>query len=234
MNKIILSGEDETNNFVIESDTEIIIRSDGIQRNISFILEEDTCLRVIELSKDSKNVITFDLKENSRLIYDKVSSNPNDKIEVNLNGNLSSLELRSSLISKTDSCCFFEIRHNAGKTTSYLSNHGVNNFTNKLDLIIDAYVPSSALECITNQENKIINTRGGKSTILPNLIIDTDQVVANHSAYIGNFDEDVIFYLKSRGIDSESAIKLLMNGFLIGNIVFDEKLENEIKEILKI
>lgn len=234
MNKLLLSGEDETNNLVIDVDTELIIKNDKTTRDICVVIESNTCLRVLELSVDSKESINFILKENARLIYDRAISNPKDEIIVNLDGDASSLELRNSVISKVDSYCNFEIRHNANKTTSKLLNHGVNNSANRLDFKIDAYVPSITKDCITDQENKILNTKCGRSAILPNLIIDTDQVVANHSAFIGNFDNEVVFYLKSRGLNSELSQKLLMNGFLFGNISYDERYQSEIENIFKI
>ena len=234
MNKILLNGEDGTNNYVIDVDTEIIIKGDSIVKDLNFIVENNICLSVLELSVNSEYELTFNLKENSRLIYNKASLNPKDKIIVNFDGISSSMEFRSSVTCKNDSYCFFELRHNASKTTSNLINHGVNNSVGKMNFKIDAYVPSTALDCVTSQENKIINMKCGKSTILPNLIIDTEQVEANHSAFIGNFEDDVMFYLKSRGINTETAQKLLMNGFLIGNISFDEQFRQEVENILKI
>ena len=89
--------------------------------------------------------------------------------------------------------------------------------------------------CVCNQENQIINIRDGKSTICPNLLIDNYDVVSNHSAYIGKFSDDKLFYLMSRGISLKDAYKLLLNGFLINSKSLDlEKVGLFLEEIDKI
>ena len=72
--------------------------------------------------------------------------------------------------------------------------------------------------CICNQENQIINLTHGKSKIHPNLLIDHYDVVANHSAYVGKFSKDVLFYLASRGLNSTEIYFLLLTGFLLGAV----------------
>ncbi|MCI8460489.1 MAG: SufD family Fe-S cluster assembly protein, partial [Bacilli bacterium] len=72
-------------------------------------------------------------------------------------------------------------------------------------------------KCICNQENQIINMDNGKSTILPILLIDNYDVDSNHSAYIGKFRDEEIFYLMSRGISRSMANRLLLRGFLINS-----------------
>ena len=49
-----------------------------------------------------------------------------------------------------------------------------------------------------------------KCIIKPNLFIDEEDVVANHSALIGTFSSDEIFYLMSRGISKEESFNLLL------------------------
>ena len=43
-----------------------------------------------------------------------------------------------------------------------------------------------------------------------------EDVIANHSVYIGKFDEEIIFYLETRGLSEEEAVNLLIKGFLNG------------------
>lgn len=47
----------------------------------------------------------------------------------------------------------------------------------------------------------------------PQLKIDNDDVRANHGAATGQLDEKELFYLRSRGLDSDEARFLLMKGF---------------------
>lgn len=49
---------------------------------------------------------------------------------------------------------------------------------------------------------------------IPSLWIDEDDVVASHSASSGMADDQVMFYLKSRGIPHQQAEKLITDGFI--------------------
>ena len=58
---------------------------------------------------------------------------------------------------------------------------------------------------------------------------------SNHSAYIGKFSEEKIFYLMSRGINREDGTRLLLESYLINSDSIDlNKIEEFIKEIDKI
>ena len=46
------------------------------------------------------------------------------------------------------------------------------------------------------------------------MFIDSNDVIANHNSTIGNIDKDYLFYLNSKGIDNETATKLIVDGFL--------------------
>ncbi len=64
----------------------------------------------------------------------------------------------------------------------------------------------------------------------PELEIFADDVVCGHGATSGQIDEDLLFYLKSRGLPEVEARGLLIQAF-VGEVI--EKIENEeIKEAL--
>jgi len=48
----------------------------------------------------------------------------------------------------------------------------------------------------------------------PQLEIYADDVKCSHGATVGSLDEDALFYLRSRGIDSETARRLLLEAFV--------------------
>ncbi|MBI4520220.1 MAG: SufD family Fe-S cluster assembly protein, partial [Gemmatimonadetes bacterium] len=49
---------------------------------------------------------------------------------------------------------------------------------------------------------------------LPNLEIEADDVKCSHAATVGHLEEEVFFYLLSRGIPRETAQRLIVLGFL--------------------
>ena len=78
-----------------------------------------------------------------------------------------------------------------------------------------------------DQDSKIINFNNGNSKIIPNLIIDTNDIIASHSSYIGEIEEQDKFYMKSRGISEEDIKKLIYKGVLVGRFYFEEENEKE-------
>lgn len=216
MNKILLNSEDEISNLVIDEDTELIINYANSEKKINIIVEDNVCLNVLETGINTKNDICFTLKDNSFLQFDRLIKNSIDMITVYLDGYKSSCKIDNSLVSVSDSYTKYSIIHN-NNSNSVISNHGINVFDNKLEFNIDAHITSNGSGSICKQENKIINLGEGKSTILPNLIVDVDDVDASHSAYIGDFDKEIIFYMNSRGIPTDEIKKVLLRNFILRN-----------------
>lgn len=52
----------------------------------------------------------------------------------------------------------------------------------------------------------------------PELQIDTDDVVCAHGATVGQLDEEALFYLMTRGLDTALARRYLMQAFLANNL----------------
>lgn len=127
------------------------------------------------------------------------------------------------------------VNHLANNTNSYVYIHGVNASNKQLHYWVDGVIPNEYSGCECNQDSQIINLSDGQSKIWPNLIIENFDGIANHSAYIGKFKEERIFYIMSRGISRENAYRLLLNGFLIFNDSIEkDKIDNFILEIEKL
>lgn len=232
MNKLLLSGEDDLNNLVVDQDTQMILNLSDCNKDINIIVENNICLNVLEFSSNTNNKITFILKENSSLLCNRAIKNSNDVVITRLDGINSSVNINNSIICTSTSVSTFELRHNSRNTTSNLSNHGINFSNNDMCFKVDAYILRDSMDCITKQENKIINANCGKSYILPNLIVDNDEVEASHSAFIGDFDKESLFYMKSRGLSDEESRSLLRESFLLGNLDNIEDYIEQIKTIL--
>src|SRR3989344_7967716 len=53
-----------------------------------------------------------------------------------------------------------------------------------------------------------------KSNTIPSLHIENNDVDAAHEARVGKISEESIFYLQSRGLSEEQAVKMIISGFL--------------------
>ena len=234
MNKIVLSNDDFIDNMFIQEDTEIVMKFNNVSNKINIIIDENVYVNIIELSSDTKNIISFRLNENSRLLYNRIAKNSNDSIIVDLDGMYSSTKINNSVVCKNESINNFNINHNNISTTSDVSNHGLNDSKEELVFNVNAKITQNASDSKTNQENRIINTNCGKSKIYPNLIVDIDEVDASHSAYISDFDYKSLFYMKSRGIKENDARKLLIDAFLFKNLNNFDEFTTEAKKIIEI
>ncbi len=68
-------------------------------------------------------------------------------------------------------------------------------------------------DCSQSAKNLLLSDRAHCS-IQPELAIDCAEIKAQHGASIGNLDENEMFYLKSRGLDSSTAWELLVFSYI--------------------
>lgn len=150
---------------------------------------------------------------------------------INLDEENSRFEYNLKTISEKEESYDILTYHNASNTTSVINPNGVNIKEGKLKFNVSSFVPKGKIKCDASQNNKIINLTNNECIINPNLYIDEYDVIASHSAWIGSFKEEEIFYLQSRGINKEEATKLLIKGFLTSKL---EITENELEKIKNI
>lgn len=234
MNKLLVNSEEEINNLVIEEDTELVFNFKDTSRDIYIVVEDNICLNIVDISFNTSNKINITLKNDSRVIYNKFSINSGDYIYTLLDGEYSNVVINNSVVNNDDTKMKFVIEHNNTNTSSNLSNHGVNNSSGTLYFNVDSKINRSTSLACADQENKIINLVKGDSKILPNLLVDNYDVSASHSAYISDFDKESMFYLKSRGISDNEARRLLLEGFLIGNLDVDDETKKNLLSYIKI
>ena len=76
-------------------------------------------------------------------------------------------------------------------------------------------VEKDTVNCEAYQENRnLLLNPGTKAESIPELEILTDQVRCTHGATMGPIDPEMIFYLKSRGIDDKEAVKAIVGGYI--------------------
>ena len=217
------------NNIVLESD--LLILKDNENKEINIKKNINTKIILIN-ERDTDNKYIFNVEENSNIIINilDISKNIKRDITINLNGKNSNIELNISSISLNENIYQVNVFHNEKNTHSKTTLHGLTINDNKIIFKNNGYIKKGSTKSILNQDNKIITLGKNNSKIEPNLFIDEYDVEASHGAYIGKFKEDDIFYLKTRGLNEESANNLLINGFLLDKFNDKEQLEKLIKK----
>lgn len=222
----------------IEKDTELVIECEEIEDlklDIYINVLKDVNVNIYELKNGGtyKFQYKYFLEENSNLNVQKVTDcdSLNEMCIINLNGEKASVKYNLKTISKNNEKYNFMVYHNANETVSYIKNNGVNILNGSLEFNVSSFVPNGIKKCDVNQSGRIINTTNNVCLIKPNLFIDEEDVVANHSALIGTFSFDEIFYLMSRGINRKDSENLLTKGFLLKDITYHkDKVEDMINK----
>jgi Fe-S cluster assembly protein SufD len=82
------------------------------------------------------------------------------------------------------------------------------------------------------QTHSLMLSKDAKVDAIPSLIVKTDDVSASHGGTVGEVDEDQVFYMRTRGIPRETAIRILIEGFFepVITLFEDEHLENMVRE----
>lgn len=96
--------------------------------------------------------------------------------------------------------------------------------------------PTAQLTDSYLSHHTLMLSKNAKTQTIPSLEIEADDVKAGHSATIGKVDEELLFYLESRGIDKPTGENLLIKSFMRADLkkIPDEKIRKLIeKEIEK-
>ena len=213
MNKIVI--DTDKYDLIVDNDNYSIEVINTKILNIKVL--ENVSSKMTILIQNTNIFINIDLEKSSNLVINQLVVNSS----LNLNANLSSyasISFVSGLISLNDTINNINIMHKESNSKSKIIINGVNLENKKFYLTMNGYIPKTRLNCVLDENIKIINLKDGDSKIIPNLIIDNKEVIANHSAFIGKFDLDKINYLKSRGIKMDDIYNLLLKSNLLSGM----------------
>ncbi len=146
------------------------------------------------------------------------------KIVFDFNGENATLNFIAFIIGTKQEKFSFETisNHNVPRTNAHFSIRAVMFDQSEVDYKGNITIkPKANLTNAYLAHHTLMLSKDAKTHTVPSLEIQADDVKAGHAATIGNVDEDLIFYLESRGLDKKSAQNLLIKSFM----------ENDIKQI---
>jgi len=206
--------------------------------NINFEIKllDNVYVKLFEYMIDSNinSNITYNISDNATLLLFKFYSNESvrENVVVNLNGYMSKLNYNFSNICINNEIYNITINHNNSNSISDVNNKSICLENGKIEFNINTKVDKGNIKCNLNQDTKIINFKDNNSIIKPNMYINEEDIEARHSSVIGNFSEEELFYLMTRGIDYNSSIKLLVKGYIFSNLVVDMDKRSKILNII--
>lgn len=226
MNKLVVDNSIDYNDIFIDKDTDLVVDLSDTSKELNIHVITGINVKGFIKTKNTSNKINYFIDDNANVIINKLAIDSNDNITININDVNSSIKYNSSIINYKNNSYTEKIIHNKSNTTSKIVNHCINVEDSEFKFIVDGIIIRDAKGVDFNQDNKIINLKNGKSSILPNLIVDNNDIEASHSAYIGTFDEDKKFYMMSRGLTDKECDDLLIKAFLLNDMKLDDKERN--------
>ena len=233
MNKIIVDNNIDYNDIFIDKDSDLIVNLEDTEKEINVHLVRGICVRGFIIVKNTRNSITYNIEDDCNLVINKLSIDSSDNVIINFNDINSKVKYYTSIINYKDNVYKETINHFKSETESKIVNHCINVFDKSFKFDVNGIVKKECNKVKFRQDNKIINLNNGKSEILPNLIVDNDDIEASHSAYIGTFDEETKFYMMSRGLTIEECDDLLIKSFLLNEMDLTNKERDIYCEIIE-
>ena len=244
MNKIIVSK-----NKISSEDGNILIDGNVITFNnqgeyiIEYISDGNYKLRFIINNDVKLTEISFDkhLDINNKYIINNGVLNiikfyNNKKVKENINIDLCNpgcrVDYHFANICKMEELYTVNINHKCEKTFSNIINRSVAFKNSILKFIINSNVDKVAVKSVLDQNTRIVTMGECDASISPNMFIDLDDVEAKHGSVIGSFKEDQVFYLMSKGINYNDTLKLLIKGYILGNMNVDFDTRKRITDII--
>lgn len=161
------------------------------------------------------------------------------KITFDFNGKNATLNFMAFIIGTKQEKFPFETisNHNVPKTNAHFSIRAVMFDQSEVNYKGNITIkPKANLANAYLAHHTLMLSKNAKTHTVPSLEIQANDVKAGHAATIGNVDEDMIFYLESRGLDKKSAQNLLIKSFMENDIrqIPDKKTQTILKkEIFK-
>ena len=157
-----------------------------------------------------------------------------------LNGKLSNASLKGCFFLKDKNVCSNKthIIHNAENCESNQMYKGILNNNSKANYYSNTFVSQNAQKTEGYQLSKgILLTDDCSFFSKPELRIFADDVKCSHGSTIGPVDESALYYLRSRGINKNQAMKMIISSFIEEDIKYlditnTEKISNNLSNYL--
>jgi len=221
VNKMIIDREE----FCLDSyNGEIFVNI----KNLALTVKGEVYINEIITNEELNLVIN--ILDHASLVYNRIGIvRNNTKLIINQNNN-TKLYFKESFVADNNSLLKIE--------NNILGNNNISEITVRTiakdsNILVDATlnVNSGTENNVVKEDLRGLEKEEGKITIIPNMLVSSENVEANHNVTISSVREDELFYLTTKGLSEDSAKDLLEKGFLI-NIFNDENIKIKLKEII--
>lgn len=150
-------------------------------------------------------------------------------IDIEANDN-SSFQINSSFICENKYSLDIETKLYGSAICGEVNVRGINEKEGTVKVVMNGTVAGETKGNVLNEYAKVLNKSELSNVLIPNLIVNTNEVEANHGVSIGKIDDNELFYLMSKGINKYHAVKIIEEGFILS--IMPDDIKEKIKNIL--
>ena len=230
---ININAYNSSNSFIrIINAKNIKIESSIKANNVTIVFWNDS-------DNDINSIENYDVLENTNftLAYGECNNGAaNRNIDLNIIGSNSEILLSSASLVSNKKNYRMNVVNKVGNTIANIKNFAV--VLNGGNLMIDAIgkIEKNAKRSASHQTSRALSFEEGQNTtILPELLIDENDVQASHAMTIGRVDENQLYYLMSRGLNVKECTSLISKGYLlpITDLIENEEIKNKLIDELE-
>lgn len=215
------------NKLIVDKEKDITINNNVVALEI---FKEELTINIVgkvlinDLTKTSEDLaVTINLAKGSSLVYNNFSKGKvNNKIIINQDNN-STLIYNYSLLITDKSSIKIDSNIKGSNNDCKINVKAVTQEKGSLEIMATGDIASNIVNNKYLENIRILTLNNEENTIIPNLLVSSNNIEALHNATISSINKDELFYLNSKGISSDLGSKLIMKGFLINNLELSEE-----------
>jgi len=185
-----------------------------LNNKLKMIIEGNTTVYLVD---QILNELNIEIKDGSNLnLYRFNKNNENDLVVNIFECNNTSLKYNESFINNKDNKLVINNYIKGNNNESVINIRNICN-NKKSEIDINVLIDKNTINNIALEDLKGINN-GGFIHIEPNIICESNEVVANHLTTIGNLDKRCLDYLMGKGLPIKLAKEILLKGFIYSNM----------------
>ena len=247
MNKILVNRNiiknNDSDNYIIDKDKITFNKSGNYEieyvdcSNVKLdIVIKNVNVNLQEVSIDNDIVVNNNyIVDGGTLRVDKFYNNKKvcEDIRVELCLPNSRIDYNFSNICILEEYYKIDIIHKCRDTVSNISNKAIALKNSILEFEINSNVYKDCNGSILDQNTRIVTMGECQAKIFPNMFIDLEDVEARHGSVVGTFKDDQVFYLMSKGINYNEALRLLIKGYILSNVEVNLDVRKKIMDIIE-
>jgi len=228
MNKITVTKEDyiELINNAVDLDINV--------NKLTIKVKGKVLINELSIKENENLDLTINVEPQSSLVYNRflIHEIMNNKITINQE-HQSNVNFNYSFIANDKCHLTIDTNLNGDDNESEINVKAVTEKSGSATIIGTA----DAKEKIKNnnlvEAIKVLVLNDEESVCIPNLLVATNEVTVNHACTISSVDKNSLFYLESKGLSEEESIKLIKNGYLLGNLSINDEIKEEIINMIE-